>query len=1094
MSTWHVLAIERLGAPSTTWPTVYGPVAGADPITANGLHTLDLTPYLAPIGEFGTSLDQDLVSGSVSSIQIDLADATGSLATALGPSGTLGTAGRYYGPWIEVWERWGTTSEALRFRGYLDESSLQWSEEEALTQASALHASQLIRERLVSDYPSLLRPWPSLPTNSSQEFAQSTADDLLHNLYSPYVIRSNKNTIETAQWTSGKLSWMASISKIEVFKTYRYSSGVGYTVTDYSPGVPASMLTIGGNLYAVQTTEWDNSITASSSVNSGYIPDGELVNVETVTTYNPARILLQGSPDVSSVLTLGAAIAWAIPEAQRTHYLLASGSSIAAPATGSDGAKSLALNTVEQLVPGDVLTLTFSDATSGVPRTVTADLPTIIDLDGETGTVYLSEALGQGYSYISKIRRNSQDPVLFDGKTFAEALVAPFGLDVSQFAPAPTDTPVLTWLAYDQATPSLYGVHLLQSTAPNALRAARRGPNNGSGVYPTAGVWARSSAGTWSWAGAPTADATHQVFGDVNQFPVAVNTYSAPVIYIEGDLSGSASTPTNGWRHGWRTWKKLNALRQDPESTWDGTSVTWASHTATGDIPWKLVAFFASTPSPCRYSRAASGGVWSCQLHTGNGTLGTAFTPTLTGTVPSGNWIALGMGVYGSPGDDREALLGLVVTGGSYPFSAVSACLMSQATGGNLTVVQSAELWTTAGVSAGPWELGGGLVVQSYATTIDGISYPVTKLHRLDGAAVVTGTHKTLEIIPQTIQPLFRVATAGSQKVPGWYALALETYADENYAPARRLRFLQLDAALQIVNGDLEVDPSSPTSAAAYFSRGEAVASVVPDGAVIAKMFRLNQTTNEMFGIFGSRIFQVSHSIPATVERLNIGATAPTRTLSIAGSGDGMTASDYLEKFAGAQLASLVPTAAGGFRLVSRALGSLQVRSIGSGISSLQSSERGSRVRSEVWSGYIRKVRVTYADPLANTTGTVEVMSAQDGGRVLELDYSDLLASVTMARALGTAAAYWFGSPVQAIKETWIDRSGGTAGSLPPVWWADWQVGDLMTFDNYLPSSVSWVALSTYKIMSMSPGVEARTVSVELRKQPVTTTVLGSGA
>ena len=146
-------------------------------------------------------------------------------------------------------------------------------------------------------------------------------------------------------------------------------------------------------------------------------------------------------------------------------------------------------------------------------------------------------------------------------------------------------------------------------------------------------------------------------------------------IYVEGDLSGSAPTPTNGWRHSWRTWRNLNAFRQDPESTWDGTSVTWASHTAVGDIPWKLVAYFATSPSPCRYSRTASGPTWSCQLHTGNGTLGTAFTPTITGTLPSGNWIALGMGLYGSPGDDREALLALVATGSSYPFSAVSVCL-----------------------------------------------------------------------------------------------------------------------------------------------------------------------------------------------------------------------------------------------------------------------------------------------------------------------------------------------------------------------------------------------------------------------------------
>ncbi len=1090
MSTWHVLAIERLGAPSPTWPTVYGPTAGADPITANALHTLDLTPYLAPIGEFGTSLDQDLVNGSTSNVQLDLADADGSLATALGPSGTLGTTGRYYGPWIEVWERWGTTSEALRFRGYLDESSLQWSEEEALTQASALHASQLIRERLVTDYPSLLRPWPVSPDGAPAGYTQSTADAELATASGLYTPRTNAAAIEAALWAIGRLTWTAGLARQ---KQERMPGRWIWHDFD-PPTAPSYIVTIGTHTYVVESVVWDTSI-------GSYI-DGswdDLLGGNTDWAY-PAQVILQGAPNLTGILTLGATVTWSIPEAKRTHYALAGGAtSIAAPVSGSDGPKSLQLSTVEQLVPGDVLTLTFSDATSGSPRTVTADLPPIIDLDGETGTVYLSEALSQGYTNISKIRRNSQDPVLFDGKAYAETLVAPFGLDLSQFVPAPTNIPVMTWLPYDQATPSLYGVHLLQSTAPNTLRAARRGASSGTGTYPTAGVWARSSAGTWSWSGALTADATHQVFGDVNQFPMTGNTYAAPVIYVEGDLSGSAPTPTNGWRHSWRTWRNLNAFRQDPESTWDGTSITWASHTAVGDIPWKLVAYFATSPSPCRYSRTASGPSWSCQLHTADGTLGTLFTPPITGTLPSGNWIALGMGLYGSPGDDREALLGLVVTGGSYPFSAVSACLLSQSVGGGLAVVQTSALWTSSGVAAGPWDLGGGLVVQSYSTTIDGISYPVTKLHRLDGATVVSATHKTLEIIPQTIQPLLRVSNAGSQKVPGWYALALETYADGNFAPARRLRFLQLDAALQIINGEPEADPSAPESAGAYFSRGDVAASIVPDGAVIAKMFRLDQTSNEMVGIFGSRIFQVSHSLPATVERLKTGATAPTRTRTIAGSGDGMTASDYLEKFAGAQLASLVPTAAGGFRLVSRSEGAFQVRSVSVGLggsvsTSVSASERGPRVISQVWAGYIRKVRVTYADPLANTTATVEVQSAQDGGRVLELDYSDLLASTTTARALGVAAAYWFGYPAQAIKETWADRTGGTAGGLAPVWWADWQVGDLVTFESYLSSSVFWVTLPTYKIMSMSPGVEARTVSVELRAQPFPITVHGSGA
>lgn len=1079
MSRWYVTAIERLGAPDVLWPTVYGPAQGADPVAANGLHTLDLTPSLTPLSDFGQQMERDLTGGSFSSIKLDLVDEDGSLADALGPfSATMATGSRYFGPWIEVWERWGTSDEALRFRGYLDETSIQWDEDSAKTQATAIHASQLLRERLITDYPNLLRPWPSVPTNASQEFLQKTADELLQGAVPTYTPRADAVAIEAALWALGMLSWSVAIQKVRRQRAIYHPDmdpALSETTTFYSvPSAPASSVIIDGQAYAVDHMEWGGIAWSNFSGD----PEGSF----TGTTYAPVRVVLQGAPNLTGLLHLGDTVAWGIPESQRTHYLLAG--ALVEPPSGSDGPKSVRLNTVEQLAVGDKLTLTFVDATSGAPRTVTEDLPAIIDLDGETATAHLAEALSKGYTNVSKVRRNGQDPVLFDGLAYARALIAPFTLDTSEFAPAPTDVPVLCWQPYDVAAPSLYGVHNLQTvTQTGGLLLARRGADNALGAYPTAGVWAGSWGGTWAWLGQPTASSTHEIYGDVLQFPGGVNPYSAPVIYIEGDLSGGAATPPNGWRSAWRTWHTPNHPTQDPESTWDGSGVIWEAGTASGDIPAKLVAFAASTASPGRYTRT-SAGVWTFAAHTGSGTLGSTSTPTITGSLPSGGWLALGMGVL-ADGDEVEALLGLVATGASFPFTEVKAVLLSQATGGNLTLEQTESLWTTGAIPAGPWALGGGLVVQTWQETIGGIDYPHTVLHKLDGATVLTADLKTLEVIPQTIQPLLPIGAPGARVLGGWYALALETFTDGNYAAARRLRFLHLDAQLQLVNGEPEADPSTPTDVTTYFSRGDVVASLVPDGALIAKMVRTSNTEDAFSGLVGGRIFTLGNTLPTTVERLKLGATEPVRgTLSVAHSGDGMSASTYLERFAAAQLASAVPLADGNMALVSRSAGTLRLRTIGAEQASVWPTERGKRTKTQAWQGYIRKVRVSYADVLAGETAAVEVTGSFDGGRILELDMSDLVSGPTMSVAIGRAAIFWMGQPAPILSEIWVDRTGGVAGDMAPTWWSNWRVGDRIILDPFTEAGPT----TAWKLLKMQPGLETRSVTVELRQQPLPVT------
>jgi hypothetical protein len=168
--------------------------------------------------------------------------------------------------------------------------------------------------------------------------------------------------------------------------------------------------------------------------------------------------------------------------------------------------------------------------------------------------------------------------------------------------------------------------------------------------------------------------------------------------------------------------------------------------------------------------------------------------------------------------------------------------------------------------------------------------------------------------------------------------------------------------------------------------------------------------------------------------------------------------------------------------LVSRAAGTLRTRAVGAQRVSVRPEERGDLTRTLVWEGYIRKVRVTCSDILTDETVTVEEAGSFAGGRILELDVSDLISSRAMSRALGRAWVHWFGQPAGLLSETWTDRTLGLAGALGPTWWAEWRVGDLVTLDVYDPTAPGPV--TAYKLLALKPKPEAREVAVELRQQP----------
>jgi len=1075
MSTWTVKAIERLGTPDVTWPTIWGPSTvpvATDPITANGLHTIDLTPYLCPLAAFDATLERDLSKSSFGSINLDLVDKDGSLAASLGPSSsTMGLPMRYFGPWIQITEVWSTGS-ALRWSGYVDETSIEWDEANAMLRFTALHASQLMAERLIADdagnplIAGASRPYPVLPTTASQNFTMESADQILVDKTSgfagPYVARSNAAAIEAALWTQGQFSWTGGLQAWNLAGTLmgNHISDTGSFTPAEFIALPSSTIVIGGTTYAVAGYDWDTTIQEIHTIHTtsgGMQLDQDYTNMTELQTFRVLRVTLQGAPDLTGHLHLGDVVQWGIPETLRTHYVLAEG--VAAPASGSDGQRYLHLTCVEQLVPGDVLSIFQVDLSSGAMRYSTQDV-TIVDVDGERGWVWLSAPLSGALdiNLVKRIRRNSHNPVYFDGVAMAETLLAPFALDTTYLQPADVSAPVVSWQSLAVSNPQLYGVSSLQTkdTSGN-LRLARRGPTRETdGAFPMAGVWTGSFNAGFVWNGLISASSPLDVLGDLHQFPASSNILAPPVVCQAGDLSGGAIVPTNGWRHPWRTWAALTTPLQAIDSYWDGTSVHWTNHAAatTPISSPKHAHFAAQTAKPGRYS--VSSGAWSFAPHTAANTLGSAVTPTITGSLPAGTVMGLGMGIYAS-GDEQEAILALTTTDSALPYSSVSAALLSADSSGNLTVRQTAAL--DAGNTAGVWAIGGGLVVHTYPETINGTVYPHTRLHRLNGTTVNSVDFKTLEIVPQSIQPLSLAGTAGSKTIAGYYAVGIETMVDSNYATTRHLRFLWLDSSLNVNNGDEQEDPSYPGDTTRWFSRGETISEFVPPGSVPCRLVRTGNG-DEMIGMIGGRLFTINTKISTTISRLDITS---------------LSATDYLGALCGTLLATAVPMPDGSYRLVSRNSGPHHVRTATTQHASCWTSEQGPRKVLQTCRAYLSEVRVSYNDAVSGSSATVIVPTSHLGGSPLQLDCGKTVGDVTAARAIGRAWADWFGLPQQVHTLTFHDRSTGNTADMPPTFWSSWTVGDLISLTPYTSAPTE-----LFKITAMKRGEENRTVDVEL--------------
>jgi hypothetical protein len=1104
MAAWHLLAIERLGTPDPAWTTLWGPAQpGSDPVAANRLRTLDLTPSLKPIKSLTQTLERDLTKSSMGSLSMDLADPDGSLSEQLGPfSNQLATATRYYGPWIQLTEVW-PGGQAIRFLGFLDETSIEWDEATGLTRCTALHASQLLRERLLTDVPGILRPFPTTPATQDKTFIATTGDALMAAAFPPswtptewstpfsgipFSIRANAADLESARWAVGRLSWSAFSYQQTFFDPPSYGEyGGAHEFNMVLPGVkdlPAPRVRIGSQVFNVSkvvadtdpwlsAVEWQEPADAQNFVASTGIACNLMLE-------------LQGAPDLRPLLSLGTSVAFAQTELERNHYLLLQ--PVSAPANGSDGQKWLKLDTVDQLVAGDDLVIHFTDASNGKPREGKLTVK-VIDLDGERNIAHLKDPLTQALPTQVKIRRDSQDPVHVDGVQLATKAVAPFTLDTSQLLPATTARPVLSWLPHAISNPSLYGVTDLQPLDWNGtLRVSRRGAGPGATDSPLAGVWEGMFSQGLVWKGLDPATRYGRPANDP-AFPLAVVwnatqwpeppagavSIPSPILYIQGDLSAGATIPPNGWYHPHRSYGMLTQQRQPLPFRWTGTALLWDDPQPTADLAPVLMHATGSTGGRAAGRWTVTGNAWTFQAFDGNGGYSPTIEPISWRLAPvNGSWLSIGVGISGS----TEGILGLYVTGSAFPWTKVQGVLLQPSRVTN-TAVASPILFDASAPGAppaGPWALGGGLVVNTYTETFDSVDYPHSRLYLIDGrsSGPVTLDLPTLEVLPGTIQPLSLTGDGAARRVSGWYALALETYTGEDFVPHRRARFLWLDANLRVLNGDPEPDPRNLDDRTLDFRRGEVIAEAVPDGSLPAKMIRLYATpaaspwpsNDTMVGFLGGRLFQVDRTIPRTLERVRL---------------DGLSVSDFMDHLGIALMASPIATPQGGLNLVSRRAGTfrervLEVSEGGPQYGSVSPDERSSLRVHQASRAFVSEVRLRYEDSLTGDNQELILPALHQGGKPMNLELGRIIGGMTAARSIGEAVVSFFGQPTPSRIEVWKDRTPGFASSLPPAFWASWSVGDVVTLQSFAHPTL----VEAWKIHRLESKPEDRTCAVEL--------------
>lgn len=581
--------------------------------------------------------------------------------------------------------------------------------------------------------------------------------------------------------------------------------------------------------------------------------------------------------------------------------------------------------------------------------TVSGATITVDDIDTERLEIICATEIGMDLRSFDKLylsAESSETMIWQDAGDLIEKAIRPYGVDLSRLVMPTGSTPVLSWLPLANEGEFLRGVSDIEPTLTGVKVI---GINNTSYTGSPDNGWTSASTGT------RVVDWTCQ-------------QTSAPT-YLMPDTTPAVASQTGSRNRVYSFWKNVMPVNLD--SNW---SQITAIYDASRTYPTAVVCHDYSylrrlvITNPISGASSVAESRWNGTAWSGATTVSWPITgwrqvsavPMIGTTATTGPVSPQGRAVLALCIDNGQNVeLQLAFYGGSIIRLAVDAAL------------NGAKLRTT------PW----GVFLMGASGYFGRVTFNGTAL-------TLSGSH---------------VGNASSSLMPSTFGA---TSATDIYCMGQ----LTTDPDAQgvtITQVHLYKLSSTPSTGINPVIRSEKVMTGVPRLAV---MVRDPSVSGRLLGVFGNRLYQVSATLPETIERI--------RAI-------GMTGAELVEHIAQVLNAVVVPLPTGVLQIVSR---------IQSATASAVSVDRISVSQQRLSENFFSVVRVTgYSDDIyQDAYGSIK------GGSALEISTQPCIWTEGGAYALALSYAEFFGVPRFKETHSWFHSSPDTA----PVWESltPWQI------------------------------------------------------
>ena len=588
-------------------------------------------------------------------------------------------------------------------------------------------------------------------------------------------------------------------------------------------------------------------------------------------------------------------------------------------------------------------------APGDILTTVSGATITVDDIDTERLEIISATEIGVELRSFDKLYlsvESSETMIWQDAGDLIENAVFPYGVDTSRLVMPTGSTPVMSWLPLATEGEFLRGVSDIEPTLTGVKVI---------GINSTAYTGSPDNGWTATTIGTRVVDWTCQ--------QTAAPTYLMPD-------TGPAVAPQIGSRNRvYSFWKNVMPVNLD--SNWNQITPTY---NATLSYPTAVVCHDYSRlrrvviTNPGTGASTVSETRWS----------GSAWSSATTASWPITGWRQV----------SAVPMIGTTATSGPVSPQGLAILALCIDSGGNVELQLAFYGGSIIRLSVDVALNGAKLRTTPWGVFLMGASGYFGKVTFNGTALTLSGSHvgnATSSLIPTTF---------GATSATDIYCMGqLTTDPDSQGQTITQVHLYKLS--------------STPTTGVNPVIRSEKVMTGVPRLAVVV---RDPSVSGRLLGIFGNRLYQVSATLPETIERV--------RAI-------GMTGSELVEHIAQVLNAVVVPLPTGVLQIVSR---------IQSVASSSVSVDRITVSQQRMSENFFSVVRVTgYSDDIYQ-----DAYAAMKGGSALEISTQPCIWTEGGAYALALSYAEFFGVPRHKEVHSWFHTNPDTA----PVWESltPWQI------------------------------------------------------